>query len=47
MVVDDCIAFDEVSIVTPKGVKLVDKLSFRLDKGDSLLIVGHNGAGKR
>lgn len=46
IVVDDCIAFDEVSIVTPKGVKLVDKLSFRLDKGDSLLIVGHNGAGK-
>ena len=46
IVQDDCIAFEEVSIVTPKGVKLVDKLSFRLDKGDSLLIVGHNGAGK-
>ena len=43
---DDCIAFEDVSIVTPKDVKLVEKLNFRLDPGGSLLIVGHNGAGK-
>ena len=35
---EDCIAFEDVSIVTPTGVQLVDKLSFRLDKGDSLLM---------
>lgn len=38
IVQEDCIAFEDVSIVTPTGVKLVDKLSFRLNKGDSLLM---------
>ena len=46
IVEDDCIAFEGVSIVTPKDVLLVKDLSFRLDAGKSLLIVGHNGAGK-
>ena len=47
IVSEDCIAFEGVDIVTPQGVELVRGLSFRLSPGDSLLIVGHNGAGKR
>eukprot|EP01050_Picozoa_sp_SAG11_P003031 SAG11_NODE_163_length_13928_cov_29.869188_6_plen_492_part_00 len=50
-VYDDAIGFDGVDIVTPSrggqpGVTLVKGLSFRLEVGDSLLLVGHNGAGK-
>ena len=40
IVADTCIAFEGVSIITPKEVVLVKDLSFRLDRGDSLLIVG-------
>ena len=47
IVPEDCIAFEGVDIVTPQDVELVRGLSFRLNPGDSLLIVGHNGAGKR
>ena len=40
-------AADGVTVVTPGGVQLVTDLSFELRPGgDSLLIVGHNGAGK-
>jgi len=38
--------FEGVDIVTPAGVELVKDLSFTLDRGQSLLLVGHNGAGK-
>ena len=37
---DDAIAFEHVDIVTPGGVTLVKDLSFRLERGDSLLLVG-------
>jgi ABC-type uncharacterized transport system fused permease/ATPase subunit len=43
---DDCIAFEGVDVVTPGGVVLVRDLSFELRPGESLLLVGHNGAGK-
>ena len=33
------------SVRTPP-IKLVEKLSFRLEKGSSILLTGHNGAGK-
>ena len=42
----DMIAFDNVTVITPAGVKLVQNLSFKLERGQSLLLVGHNGSGK-
>ena len=41
----DCIEFENVEIVTPKGVVLVKDLSFKVEVGQSLLLTGHNGAG--
>jgi ABC-type uncharacterized transport system fused permease/ATPase subunit len=35
-----------VHTVRRAGVKLVEHLSFELKKGSSLLLTGHNGAGK-
>ncbi len=40
------IEFDHVRVVTPTGLTLVRDLSFRLELGQSLLLTGHNGAGK-
>ena len=40
------IDFDEVPIVSPNGDVLVRKLSFRIQPGEHLLIVGPNGCGK-
>ena len=42
----DHIAFENVDIVTPTGNELVKGLTFHLQKGEALLITGHNGAGK-
>ena len=42
----DAIEFRDVEIVTPTGNALVQGLSFRLERGSSLLLTGHNGAGK-
>ena len=42
----DSIAFDDVDIFTPADVLLVKGLTFKLEKGGSLLLTGHNGAGK-
>lgn len=42
----DAIEFENVNIVTPKGVELVRDLSFKVEVGSSLLLTGHNGAGK-
>lgn len=42
----DLIAFQHVKVETPTGHKLVEDLSFELPKGTSLLLTGHNGAGK-
>jgi energy-coupling factor transporter ATP-binding protein EcfA2 len=42
----EAIAFQGVDIITPADVTLVKDLSFRLDKGSSLLLTGHNGSGK-
>jgi len=40
------IAFDNVTITTPTGRDLVRDLTFRVEHGESLLLTGHNGAGK-
>ena len=40
------IEFTNVNIETPTKNRLVNDLSFRLGIGESLLLVGHNGAGK-
>eukprot|EP01043_Picozoa_sp_COSAG02_P030357 COSAG02_NODE_1933_length_10319_cov_22.624168_12_plen_162_part_00 len=42
----DMIEFDNVTVITPADVLLVESLSFRLENGQSLLLVGHNGSGK-
>lgn len=42
----DEIAFEGVQVFTPDNVHLVKDLSFRLPRGGSLLLTGHNGAGK-
>ena len=44
--VGDCIEFDDVTIRTPKDITLVEHLSFKLEREQSLLLTGHNGAGK-
>ena len=41
-----CIEFENVTVQTPTGVELVRNLSFSLKPGGSLLLTGHNGAGK-
>lgn len=45
-VTGDMIEFDNVTVITPADVLLVENLSFRLENGQSLLLVGHNGSGK-
>jgi len=42
----DMISFEAVDINTPTGVPLVKGLEFEVGLGDSLLVTGHNGAGK-
>ncbi|CAI7628504.1 unnamed protein product [Penicillium glandicola] len=42
----DAIEFTDVPIVSPNGDVLVRKLSFTVNPGDHLLIVGPNGCGK-
>ena len=42
----DCIAFEGVDVHTPNGKLLVKDLQFSLEIGGSLLLTGHNGAGK-
>ena len=37
---------EEAAAAIPADVLLVEKLSFRLENGQSLLLVGHNGSGK-
>merc|ERR1719242_1621138 len=43
---DDHIKFDQVSIITPNGDLLVDEISFTINSGENLMIVGPNGCGK-
>ena len=40
------IEFSDVDIYTPDNICLVKGLNFRIQEGDSLLLTGHNGAGK-
>ena len=40
------IEFTDVEVKTPTDVVLVKSLNFKLGRGDSLLLTGHNGAGK-
>lgn len=42
----DGIAFSGVDVFTPNGKQLVKDLNFELKAGGSLLLTGHNGAGK-
>lgn len=46
VVFGDEITFNEVRLVTPADVTLIESLSFSLKPGDHLLIAGPNGAGK-
>jgi len=43
---DACISFQGVAVQTPSGQLLLQKLSFEVRQGQSMLISGHNGAGK-
>lgn len=44
---DDQIALDRVTLMTPKGQRrLVEELSFMLEPGEGLVIVGPSGSGK-
>eukprot|EP01063_Lacrimia_lanifica_P036441 TRINITY_DN7231_c0_g3_i1.p1 TRINITY_DN7231_c0_g3~~TRINITY_DN7231_c0_g3_i1.p1 ORF type:complete len:1372 (+),score=583.24 TRINITY_DN7231_c0_g3_i1:70-4116(+) len=40
------ISFNNVNVYTPSGQLLVHNLTFDVNPGDSLLLTGHNGAGK-
>jgi ABC-type uncharacterized transport system fused permease/ATPase subunit len=40
------IEFTDVEVKTPTDVVLVKSLNFKLGRGESLLLTGHNGAGK-
>lgn len=40
------VVFEDVPIVSPNGDVLVEKLSFRIERGNNLLIIGPNGCGK-
>eukprot|EP00040_Diaphanoeca_grandis_P021946 m.117418 g.117418 ORF g.117418 m.117418 type:complete len:1285 (-) comp28579_c0_seq1:26-3880(-) len=42
----DFIQFKDVEVKTPTGITLVEKLNFTLKRGETLLLTGHNGAGK-
>ena len=42
----DAISFKECQVITPTGNVLVNNLTFSLEQGHSLLLTGHNGAGK-
>jgi ABC-type uncharacterized transport system fused permease/ATPase subunit len=42
----DYISFQGVDISTPQGTPLVKDLNFTIRQGESLMITGHNGAGK-
>lgn len=42
----DDVVFEDVPIVSPNGDVLLEKLSFRIEPGHNLLIIGPNGCGK-
>eukprot|EP00850_Spirogloea_muscicola_P015567 SM000120S25716 [mRNA] locus=s120:398087:406079:+ [translate_table: standard] len=42
----DCIAFENVKVITPAGTELVKGLTFQIEVGSNLLITGPNGSGK-
>jgi ABC-type uncharacterized transport system fused permease/ATPase subunit len=42
----DCIEFSHVDIYTPADVLLVKDLTFKLERGQSLLLTGHNGCAR-
>eukprot|EP00039_Didymoeca_costata_P000030 m.43872 g.43872 ORF g.43872 m.43872 type:complete len:1317 (-) comp10017_c0_seq2:599-4549(-) len=46
MMEGDCIKFENVNILTPTQFMLVTDLTFELQQHSSLLLTGHNGAGK-
>lgn len=43
---DDIIEFNQVPLITPANVVLVNSLTFKIKQGDHLLIAGPNGCGK-
>jgi ATP-binding cassette subfamily D (ALD) protein 3 len=42
----DIIEFDEVPIITPNGDILIDKIKFKIERGQHTMITGPNGCGK-
>lgn len=42
----DCVKFDNIPLVTPKGDTLIERLNFEIKTGQNLLIIGPNGCGK-
>jgi len=40
------VAFDNVTVATPTRVRLIEGLTVKVEEGQTLLICGHNGAGK-
>jgi ATP-binding cassette subfamily B protein len=43
---DGQLTFDDVSVTTDRGVRVLDRVSFRVEPGGSLAIVGASGSGK-
>lgn len=46
LVVSNRVSFTDVPVISPDGVTLVEKLTFYVEPGMNLLIVGPNGCGK-
>jgi len=43
---EGAIAFEDVTVQTPSGTTLLEHLTFRVSAGESMVVCGHNGAGK-
>lgn len=46
MLTGECVAAEELDVALPDGTVLIDKLSVRIEQGESVLVTGASGAGK-